>query len=512
MSAIKSNLPALIVVLPLLAGVLVSLLGRKGRAWWLTSLTTLLTFGLAIWLTGLVLVAQDQVISYTFGPWQPVAMQGSSTLVPIGIEYRVDLINALVLLIVSGSAAVVTLTARLTVAREIESDRLHFFYAVYLLCITGLLGITITGDAFNLYVLLEISSLTAYALVAMGKGSDRRALTASFHYLLMGTVGASFILLGVGYLFMVTGTLNMADMAVQLSEQGANRTTATACALIAAGSALKMGLFPMHQWLPNAYTYAPSAISALLASTATKVAVYVGLRFFFTIFQPAGFENTASGTLLFCGSLAILFGSIRAIQQTNIKRLLGYSSVAQIGYMVIGLALACGAPTAPAAELGLRGTLLHMLNHAMVKGALFIAAGAVFYRTGSTDLKSLKGLFRKMPITASTIAIAGLGLIGLPLTGGFISKWFLVSSAVSSGYWMVAATILVGSVLAIIYMLRMVEPMVFARPDEGPTVSEAPISIILPAWILIAGSFYCGINGEWVRDVIDGAVRMLVPA
>ncbi len=194
MSAIQRNLPALIVVLPLLAGLLVSLFGRKGRAWWLTNLTTIVLFALSIWLTTLVLAAPGEVISYTFGPWKPLPIEGTTDTIAIGIEYRVDLVNALVLLIVCGTAAVVTPMARLTVAREIEADRLHFFYAVYLLCITGLLGMTITGDAFNLYVLLEISSLTSYALVAMGKGSDRRALTASFHYLLMGTVGASFFL------------------------------------------------------------------------------------------------------------------------------------------------------------------------------------------------------------------------------------------------------------------------------------------------------------------------------
>ncbi len=501
MSALELNLPALIVVGPLLAALVVALVGQRGRAWPLTVATTTALFGLTLWLASKVLVAPEGRISFDIGGWSPVPLEGVAGLVPIGIEYRVDGLNALVLVLVAGVAAVVTPFARLSVAREVPEDRLHFFYAAYLLCLTGMLGITITGDAFNVYVLLEITSLTSYALIAMGKGRDRRALTASFHYLLMGTVGASFLLVGIGYLIMVTGTLNMADMAQQLQALGPNRTVIAAFAMILVGVTIKMGLFPLHQWLPGAYTYAPSAVTALLASTATKVGIYVALRFFFTIFGAAfALESFAGEAMTVLACLAILHGSLMAIQQTDVKRLLAFSSVAQIGYMALGLGLHT--------ETGLTGALLHMLNHALVKGALFVAIGAVIYRAGAGRLEDLRGLAKKMPLTAAAIVVACLGLVGIPLTGGFLSKWYLVSAAVSTGHWGVAVAVLVGSLLAVVYCLRLIEPMLFGREDEGPQVGEAPPSMLLPAWLLAAGSVVLGCTGggEPVRRLLEAAV------
>lgn len=504
MTGLKANLPALLVVAPLLAGLLTALLGRGRRAWFFACATTWALFGASAWLATLVLATDVGYLSYTFGNFTPKTLPGVSGTVAVGIEYRIDLLNALILVLVSGMSALVTPFARLTVEREIPHDRLHLFYAVYLLCITGLLGIAITGDAFNLYVLLEISSLTTYALVAMGKGRDKRALTAAFHYLVLGTVGASFLLLGIGYLFMVTGTLNMAEMAAQLQTIPAgNRTVSTAYALIVVGLGLKMALFPLHAWLPNAYTYSPSAVSALLASTATKVGIYVALRFFFTIFgADRSLQGMAGEALRVFACLAILHGSLMAIQQTDVKRLLAYSSVAQIGYMVLGMCIGN--------EQALTGSLLHMVNHAMVKGALFIAIGAIVYRTGSSDLKALRGLSRRMPLTFAAVAVAGLGLIGVPLTGGFVSKWWLVSGALAKGQWPLACVILLGSVLAVVYVLRIVEPMIFASDDETADVSEVPPSLIVPAWILIGGSIYCGVYGGGVfRDVVVGAAQAL---
>ncbi|MDA1192092.1 MAG: proton-conducting transporter membrane subunit, partial [Candidatus Poribacteria bacterium] len=392
---IEQNLPALIVVVPLLAGLFCALSGRGMVAWVIAFTSTILSFAVAVKL--LAEVHAYGVISYAMGNWT----------IPFGIEYRIDGLNALVLLLVSGIAVVVTFYARVSLQKEIPADRLHFFYAVWMLCITGLLGITVTGDAFNVYVLLEISSLTTYTLVAMGKGRDKRALTASINYLVLGTIGASFILLGIGYLYMATGTLNMADMAERLRGLEDNRTVITAFALLMVGFSVKMALFPLHAWLPNAYTYAPSAATALLAATATKVGVYTALRFLFTIlgveFSFRGAIPTGTIVMVF-GSLAILFASYVAIRQTNIKRMLAYSSVAQIGYIALGFALAN--------QAGLTGSLVHVFNHAIMKGGLFLALGAVAYSTNSTDIASMRGLGRKMPITMAAFVAGGFGLIG----------------------------------------------------------------------------------------------------
>ncbi|MDC3379315.1 monovalent cation/H+ antiporter subunit D family protein, partial [Planctomycetota bacterium] len=430
------QLPVLLVITPLLAGLVCSFLKGGEKAWWLTLATAWSVFAMALALLVRVHGSDVGFESYPLGGWAA----------PIGIEYRVDRLNGWVLTIVAGIGALVTLFARKSVASEVPADRVHFFYAAFLVCLTGLLGITITGDAFNVYVLLEISSLSTYALVAMGMKRDRRALTASINYLVMGTVGASFILLGIGYLFQATGTLNMADMAAKLSTlEGSDRTVRTAYAMLFAGFSIKMALFPLHYWLPNAYTYAPSAVTAFLASTATKVGVYSALRFLYTLFGGSLTiqELPADWALIGFGCVAILFGSLIAIHQRDMKKLLAFSSVAQIGYMAVGIGLA---------NLnGLTGTLVHLLNHALVKGALFVGAGILVYRFGSSRMTSLQGLGKRMPLTAAAITLAGLGLIGVPLTGGFVSKWFLVSGALAKGLWPVAAVILLGSVLAVVY-------------------------------------------------------------
>ena len=274
-------------------------------------------------------VMAEGTISYALGGWAA----------PYGIEYRVDYANAFVAIIVAGIAAVVIPYARASVAQEVSEDRGALFYTAFVLCLTGLLGIAVTGDVFNVFVFLEISSLSAYALIALG--SDRRALTASFQYLIMGSVGATFIVIGIGLMYVMTGTLNMADLAERLPAVWGSRTIPVAFTFLTVGITLKLALFPLHLWLPNAYTYAPSAVTAFIASTATKVAVYLLLRFFFTIFGEAfSFEQMQLDMVLMPLALvAILTMSLVAVYQGNVKRLLAYSSVAQIGYMVLGISL-----------------------------------------------------------------------------------------------------------------------------------------------------------------------------
>ena len=307
---IESNLPALIVVVPLLAGLVTPLLNRRGVPWAWATLTMAAVLGMAIMLVLQTAGEATTFISYPMGGWSRAW----------SIEYRIDPVNSFVLLIIAAIAAVTTFYARLSVAKEIPEEKHRFFYTVWIFCVMGMLGITITGDAFNVYVLLEVTSLATYTLVAMGRGADRRALTASMNYLVLGTIGASFILLGIGYLYMVTGTLNMADMAVQLREiyatwDGPNplyqRSVVVASAFLMVGFSLKLALFPLHGWLPNAYTYAPSAVSALLAATATKVGAYVMIRFLFTVLGAEFcFSRIPSGAfLMIFASLAVLFGS-----------------------------------------------------------------------------------------------------------------------------------------------------------------------------------------------------------
>ena len=469
---ISTQLPALQVVVPLIAAALCLILSRPLAAWTITFAASAAAMVVSFLLLGAVM--HSGTIDYAFGGWAA----------PFGIAYRIDLVNAYVLMIVSTISTVVSVFARDSVASEIESHNQGFFYTAWLLCLTGLLGIAITGDAFNLFVFLEISSLSSYVLIAMG--SDRRALTAAYQYLIMGTIGATFILIGVGLLYALTGTLNMQDLAERLPEVSGTRTARTGFAFLTVGLGLKIALFPLHLWLPNAYAYAPSAVSAFLAATATKVAVYVLLRFVFSVFGvefALGAMPLAIG-LAILGAIAVLSASTVAIFQQNLKRMLAYSSVAQIGYLALGISLATPA--------GLTATILHLFNHALMKGALFIALGCIAWRIGSSRLQDFAGLGYRMPWTMGVFVVGGLSLIGIPLTAGFISKWYLVLAALEKGWWPVIVVIIAGSLLAVLYVWKVVERAYLAKPPENATRAEAPASMLIPAWLLAIANLYFG--------------------
>ena len=484
------HLPALQIVLPLVAAPLCVLLRRANPAWLLTLVICWATLAVAAGLLNRVLESGE--IVYSLGGWDA----------PWGIEYRIDEANAFVLLIVSIVGALVVPFARRSIAEEVAPDRQHLFYSMYLLCFCGLLGITITGDAFNLFVFLEISSLSSYVLISLGK--DRRALTAAYQYLIMGTIGATFYLIGVGLLYMMTGTLNMADLAQRIPAAADTRTVHAAFAFIVIGVGLKAAVFPLHMWLPNAYSHAPSAVTAFLAATATKVSVYVLIRLVFTVFGP-GFSYADIGLAAVLPPLAVagmLIASTVAIFQTDVKRLLAYSSVAQIGYMVLGIGFA--------SVTGLTAGIVHLFNHALIKGGLFLALGCVLLRVGSARVSALAGLGKRMPLTMAAFVVGGLSLIGVPPTTGFISKWVLIEAALEAGQWYIAVPIVFGSLLAVAYVWKLVEAAYFEDAPEGAApVSEAPLSMLVPTWILILANVYFGIDTSLTLGVAEKAAVAL---
>ena len=487
---ITTHLLALQVVLPLIGAPLCILLRRGELAWALATLISWASLVIAALLLQQVLA--EGAISYALGSWA----------VPWGIEYRVDAVSGFVLLIVAGIGAVSLPFTRVSAKAEIDEKQRHLFYGLYLLVLAGLLGIAITGDAFNLFVFLEISSLASYALIALGR--DRRALTAAFRYLVMGTIGATFFLIGVGFLYITTGTLNIGDMAARLEPVADSRTVLVALAFLIVGLSLKLAMFPLHLWLPNAYTYAPSAVTVLLAATATKVAVYALLRVIFTLFGTTfAFEIVPLAEIfLVLALLAIVTASIVAVFQNDIKRMLAYSSIAQIGYIVLGISLV----SVP----GLTASLVHLFNHALMKGALFMCMGNVLLRTGSVHIDAFRGLGRTMPLTMFAFVIAGLSLLGMPLTVGFISKWYLVQAALNEGWWPVAIVILASSLIVIAYIWRVVEAAYFQPPPEdGRDIREAPLSMLIPTWILAAACVYFGIDTSLTLGVAERAAGVL---
>ena len=485
-----AHLPILQVIVPLMAAPACLILRKPKLVWLFTLLTSALAFVISILL--LQQVMTDGTISYELGGWSP----------PWGIEYRIDKLNAFIALIISGVSTVVLLAAQTSIEKEIPKENHTLFYILYLLSLTGMLGIVTTGDAFNVFVFLEISSLSAYSLIALGR--DRRALWASFQYLIMGTIGATFILIGIGLMYQMTGTLNMADLAERLPEVAETRTVTTAYVFFIVGVCLKLALFPLHLWLPNAYAHAPSIVTAFFAATSTKVAAYLLIRFTFSIFGVSFSFTTLPMETLFLalGLLGIFVASTVAIYQDNIKHVFAYSSVAQIGYMIVGFSMSSHA--------GLSAMLLHVFNHALMKGALFLALGAVLYRVGSTQLRDFQGLGRQMPLTMGAIVVAGLSLIGVPLTVGFVSKWYLVVAAIEKGWWPVAGLILLGSLLAVVYVWRIVETAYFKAPMAGKElVQEAPMALLIPVWILVGANVYFGIDTRLSVEIATAAAQSL---
>jgi multicomponent Na+:H+ antiporter subunit D len=476
MNGMDVHLPVLQVIVPLLIAPLVILLRPRGLAWAATTAASLMAFVIAVQLTAGVLGGHE--FYYELGGWSA----------PYGIALSVDSFSALLLLVVTGASTLALLAGKASIDSQIETARQPLFFSAWLLVLAGLSGILVAADAFNIFVFMEISSLASYVLVA--GGPDRRALPAVFKYLLMGTIGATFYLIGVGLVYMMTGTLNLADMELRIHEVADQKPILVAAGFITVGMALKAAVFPLHVWLPNAYTWAPHAVTVFFAACATKVALYVLLRFDFIVFQQnlAGHEVQFAAFLMPLALLAILVGSSVAMFETNLKRLLAYSSVAQIGYILLGASMV--------SVLGLTASLLHMFNHALAKGALFLAVMCLALRLADLKFSSLAGAARQMPWTFAALVVGGLSLIGVPGTAGFISKWYLVTAALDEGMLgiLLISVIVIGSLMAVVYIWRIVETAWFKSPAEGAaTLTEAPLPALLVTWLVALTNLWFGL-------------------
>jgi multicomponent Na+:H+ antiporter subunit D len=485
-----AHLPVLQVIVPLICAPLCVLLRSRTGAWLLFLAASLSSFTCAVLLA--VRVARAGAVRYEVGGWQP----------PAGIEFVVGEFSTPILLLVSLGAVISAVYGRRSIAAELDDRHSPLLYACLCLTLAGLLGLAVTGDVFNAFVFLEISSLSTYAMIAMGR--RRRALVASFRYLVIGSVGATFVLIGIGLAYSVTGTLNMSDLAQRLTGAGDNRALQAAVVFVFVGLAVKIAVFPLHAWLPAAYGEAPSAVSTFIAGTSTKVAIYVLCRFAFTVFGAAlVFEKMPIGPVgLLMAGLGMVLGSAAACFQNDLRYLLAWSSIGQIGYIMAGISLATTA--------GVSAAYLHIITHGIAKTALFGVAGLLFLRLGSVRLSALAGLGRRMPWTFGAFVVAGLGLIGLPPTAGFVSKWALMTALIDQDQWPVLVAMLVSSVLAVFYVGRIVEVAWFRDPPDGAEPVRAPASMVVSVWSLCLLSLYFGIDATVPSRLANAAAAALL--
>lgn len=480
-----SNLPSLLFVMPFLAALLAAAGGWlvAGAARWIALAALVATAGLAVAAVPLVLTGGS--LSSHLGGWAP----------PAGIEVLLDPLSACV-------AALVAVVALLVVGGTVHDVREELpgqeaiYYASALLMTSGLLGIVVTGDLFNLFVHIELASLSAYALVASG---GRGAPRAGLAYLILGSFGASVYLAGVGFLYAATGTLNMADVAARLGAADP-RLVMVGGVLIVAGLGVKMALFPLHMWMPAAYALSPSVAASLMAPLVTKVSAYALVRVLFWVFSDT---QAIAGVLLdlvaIAGAAAVVAGGVMALLETDLRRLLAYSSIGQMGVVALGIGVANAA--------GMSGAVLHIANDALMKGALFLAAGIALLRFGVREVGDLSRLRGRAPWTSAAMAVAGLSLIGVPPLGGFFGKWYVLNGTLADGRWVLTAALLLGSLATVGYVLRLIEALYFSAPSGDPDQREGTAPALVACGVLSLLVVLIGLGNEpIVTSIVERAL------
>jgi multicomponent Na+:H+ antiporter subunit D len=490
---LSGHFPVLVVVIPLIASYLMPLLWRWKKN--LCKPTVIgavgISFTMAMNLAFRVL--NSGPFSYHVGNWQP----------PWGIEIHMDPLSAYMAVVTTGVGFLIVIYSTKYAQKLIEEKNTGIFFTLMLLLIAGLIGMVVTGDIFNLFVFLEIASLASYALVPIaGKKGKKGRFEASFRYLFMGAVGSTFVLIGIGLAYMVTGTLNMGGLSIQFETARITypKLVIASLGFLIVGFSLKSALFPLHIWLPDAYAHAPAPVSALSSGLTIKVMAYVIIRLFYSVFGIGYISGTGLLSLVqLLAGLGIIIGSLFAIAQNDVIRILAYSSVSQIGYVILGATIVT--------KNGLSGGLLHILHHSVMKVTMLLAAGAVIYRTGKRDISDLRGLGKQMPFTMGAFSIAALSMVGIPPLTGFVSKWLLLIGTIEAGSYAFTFVILASSLLNAVYYMRLINYIHFKNPSaESTVVAEAPMSMLVPILILGLGAIFLGMLADIPLELIEKAV------
>ncbi|HHU61056.1 MAG: proton-conducting transporter membrane subunit [Bacillota bacterium] len=499
-AAVKDNLPVLLIVTLLSSAYLLPILTRVRK---FRLVEFFAVFVLALTFTGGVVLAYKVLatgaFNYIVGGWPA----------PWGIELTINALSGIFLLTIGLVTIPILLYASADLVEEVGSrQRAIWFLTLFLLLTAAASGLAVTGDMFNIFVFVEVATIASCAIVSAR--NDAASVEATFKYLMLATIGSGFVLLGIGFLYMLTGNLNLNFINMELSTTWHNYPTALwmAMSFFTVGFGVKSALFPLHVWLPDAHSTAITPASAVLSSLAVKGYIVALLKvFYLAVGAKIIFALPITNILLLLGMIAIIAGALFALSQDELKRRLAFSTVSQIGYIFLGIGLGT--------IQGLAGGLLHILSHGITKALLFLAAGTIVKRTGKTRISHLSGLGFEMPITFGVFAVGTLSMIGIPLFSGFVSKWQLLLGSLEKGNYLAVLVLIGGSLLAAAYLLPVLRVAFFQKSEEEQIREpEAPyvqkVAMLFLAVVIIFVGMFPGIFLELARQAAESLLGMEV--
>lgn len=475
MSSAAANMPVLVVIAPLFTAFVLTTLARRIR----------LVEGLVVFTGILVLIGSGFLAADVFNKETALIYQIGGWPAPWGIELKAGSVGVFFLLVASFVSVPVSLFSVNNLSDEVGGkERTARFYVLYLLLCGAMYGMAVTNDLFNVFVLVEVATLSCCGLVS--SRNRPRAAEAAFTYLILATLGSTLILGGIGFIYIITGHLNMGFVHDELNRiwQSEPHVVWTSFSFMLVGFGVKSALFPLHVWLPDAHSTAPSPASAILSGIAVKGYLICLLKILYNVFGYTLMRAFAINTILvLAGSIAIIAGAVLALMQTELKRRLAFSTVSQIGYIIMGIGIMN--------TKGLSGTLFYLAGHAVAKAVLFLAAGAMISASGRKKISELAGIGRKMPVTMAAFTVGSLGLTGIPLFSGFVGKWYLILGSLESGSFFPAVVIIAGSILCAAYLFSVVRVAYFEpAPDENwkdPGLAQKIALIVLASAVLVLG-------------------------
>ena len=469
------QLPAILFLLPLFAAISMPVVCLKHRHWSKSISLTILAAMVLVSILNLHNVVNHGEVRYAFSGWTA----------PLGIEWVADGLASVILVLLSVLGLLGVVFTGPTSPKALGGRIVHY-YTLILLFFSALTGIVFAADFFNIFVFLEVAAISSYALIGVAGG---RALFAAFRYLILGTIGASIYLLGVSYLYAVTGTLNMADMADKLPFLLGSKALVGGLLFIFIGLGIKMALVPFHSWMPEAYAYAPDSVSPIMASLLTKIVLLAWVRIIYWVLSASIviFDIPILQLVAVLGALAAVIGASLALAQRDIKMMFAYGGVSHIGIILIGIG--------QGNQTGFVGGIFYLLNDAVMQAALFFIAGVAFYQYGVRTIDDLGRVGKQAPWLTGSLIVVALGMIGLPPTGGFVGKWNIMLGALEAGNYFSVAAVVFSTLLTLAYFVKILTGIFRQTSNQrDATVGEIPFSFkmtlgVTSTAILLLGLF-----------------------